>query len=61
MQCCGVLLSCLKWFDACILRECVGHCQIVGRGDNVSFQIFLVAEGACAVAEDGLFYSKRDA
>jgi hypothetical protein len=28
---------------ACILKKCVGHCQIVGKGGIVSFQLFMLA------------------
>ena len=64
LRCCGVLLSCLRWFGACILRECAGRFQIVGKGDivSLSFQTFhvLTEKSSCMVIEDGLFYFKGD-
>jgi len=52
VQHCGVLFSCLHWFDdACILKVCAGHCQVVGRGDIVSFHV-PIEESSCTVVED---------
>ena len=49
----------LEMVWCCILKVCVGRCQVVGRGDIVSFQRLqisgfhvLVVKGACAVVED---------
>ena len=38
-----IIMHAMLWrsvvlFGACILRECVGHSQVIGKGDYVSFQ-----------------------